>query len=533
MKKIIIFLAIASNLFSAEQNLHRNLSNNVDTIDNLGHSAITNASIQGITNTVKLLIDNGANVNVTDSNDNGWTPLIWACRRKHIDIAQLLINNGANINARDNKGYTALIHASMKGLMDVVNLLIDNGANIDIKDFKDHTALTYASAIGHIDVVKLLIDKGANINENKALLYASKTGHLAIVNLLTRRVADNIQVEQKLARYILQEHIYDILAQCRTVDELNDQIIKLELSGDKRLKQIIDTNALQIIYHYLQNKFHNEFKEFCFEYFKEGIISKGPLYYKYLEPIIFISENLKLNSLKKLLINKNIDTNIEYYQLYEKYDISDIIFQMLAAADKDVKAVAETRLNRLLRLGLANVRGDRRGITSIMAITIAVRFLVGISQKTCIDMINLLLNFGANINAKDDKGQTAIIIASDFICVNIVKTLIAEGANVNSIDDEGTTALMKVCGCEIAELVPDAKDIIELLLNNGANLQKENNFGYTSLMLASMKGNVEIVKYLILKGANIDAQNNKGDTALILAKHSDVVQLLTNCSIKK
>ena len=84
--------------------------------------------IRDETEIVKLLIDNGADVNVRDDK-TGWTVLMWATQRGHTDIAKQLIDNGADVNANYN-GQTALGLASTKswGREDIMKLLIDNGA---------------------------------------------------------------------------------------------------------------------------------------------------------------------------------------------------------------------------------------------------------------------------------------------------------------------------------------------------------------------------------------------------------------------
>jgi len=55
------------------------------------------AAKTGDTETVRLLIAQGANVNAKDS--LGWTPLHWATMNDHVETARLLIEKGANVNA--------------------------------------------------------------------------------------------------------------------------------------------------------------------------------------------------------------------------------------------------------------------------------------------------------------------------------------------------------------------------------------------------------------------------------------------------
>ena len=60
-------------------------------------------------------------------------------------------------------------------------------------------------------------------------------------------------------------------------------------------------------------------------------------------------------------------------------------------------------------------------------------------------------------------------------------------------------------------------DIARLLIENGANVNIQNDDGYTALMYATMMNNIDIVKLLLENGANVNIQNNRGSTALELA----------------
>jgi len=84
------------------------------------------ASRGGHENIVRLLLDRGADVNMT--NDSGNTALIWA---SNINVVRLLLDRGANVNARNTDGGTALIYCSREGHENRVRLLLDRGANVN------------------------------------------------------------------------------------------------------------------------------------------------------------------------------------------------------------------------------------------------------------------------------------------------------------------------------------------------------------------------------------------------------------------
>ncbi len=74
----------------------------------------------------RLLILKGANVNVKGSKD-GLTALMLAALNGHSIIVRLLMDNGANVNARDKNGYTALTYAIYKDHQNIVNILQNYG----------------------------------------------------------------------------------------------------------------------------------------------------------------------------------------------------------------------------------------------------------------------------------------------------------------------------------------------------------------------------------------------------------------------
>ena len=155
--------------------------------NNGGVTALRTAAREGRTEVVKLLIDNGADMNIKDV--DGWTALMHAAWNGSTEVVKFLIDNGADLNHKNNGGGTALIYASRYGYTEVVKLFIDNGADQNIKDRYGQTALMHAAWNGSTEVVKFLIDNGADLNHKNnggwtALMYASRYGHTEIINIL-------------------------------------------------------------------------------------------------------------------------------------------------------------------------------------------------------------------------------------------------------------------------------------------------------------------------------------------------------------
>ncbi|MDR2081990.1 MAG: ankyrin repeat domain-containing protein [Campylobacteraceae bacterium] len=89
--------------------------------DHKGNSLLMLAAYNGNPETVKMLIDMGADVNL--KNDRGQTPLAGVCFKGYLDIVKLLVENGAKIDEDNGFGMKAVMFASMFGNRDIVEYL--------------------------------------------------------------------------------------------------------------------------------------------------------------------------------------------------------------------------------------------------------------------------------------------------------------------------------------------------------------------------------------------------------------------------
>lgn len=88
---------------------------------------LLDASINCDTQSVKVQLDDNADVNLTDN--RGDTALMWAVRRRCVPVAKLLIEHGANVNARSRNGFTAYVWARLVKNKELQDLLQKSGAD--------------------------------------------------------------------------------------------------------------------------------------------------------------------------------------------------------------------------------------------------------------------------------------------------------------------------------------------------------------------------------------------------------------------
>ena len=121
----------------------------------------TDISIAG-TDTVRLLIQAGVNVNETDP--AGRTALHLAAQRNATAIIKELISEGVNVNDTNSFSETPLHVASQYGKVEAIKELINLGANINAKTSQGKTPLHYAVSSRSVESLQTLIDNNANVN---------------------------------------------------------------------------------------------------------------------------------------------------------------------------------------------------------------------------------------------------------------------------------------------------------------------------------------------------------------------------------
>jgi len=151
--------------------------------------------------------------------------------------------------------------------------------------------------------------------------------------------------------------------------------------------------------------------------------------------------------------------------------------------------------------------------------------MLAVDEQNNGDIVKCLVEHGADINAKNDDGETALIWAAlDSGNENVVKYLVEKGADVNIKGEEGQTPLM------CAALRSNNGNVVKYLVEHGADVNAKSGRGNTALIYAvGRKNNEDAVKCLVEHGADINARDDDGNTALMLAvekNNGDIVKYL-------
>ena len=167
-----------------------------------GETALHLVARTGNVEAAKLLLAAGAKVNARET-FGGQTPLMWAAARRHAPMVELLASRGADVNARsivrdyqrvataesrakflDRGGFTPLLYAVRENCKDCVEVLLKHKADVNLPDPAEMPPLSIAMMNGNWDVAKRLVEAGADVNAWD--IFGQSPLHVAIGYMNTR-----------------------------------------------------------------------------------------------------------------------------------------------------------------------------------------------------------------------------------------------------------------------------------------------------------------------------------------------------------
>ena len=138
-----------------------------------------------------------------------------------------------------------------------------------------------------------------------------------------------------------------------------------------------------------------------------------------------------------------------------------------------------------------------------------------------INEIKALVENGADVNTRNDDGETPLILATENENLDVMRFLIRNGSDVNARKNDGKTPLI------VASMIENADDVIMLLIESGADVNAKDNEGNTPITMTSSDGDLNLSKILVNNGANVNARTNDGATPLMLASaFNDTFELM-------
>lgn len=215
------------------------------------------------------------------------------------------------------------------------------------------------------------------------------------------------------------------------------------------------------------------------------------------------------------------------------------VAEILIARDADINIKARdgnTPLNLATHWGRAEVAGlliDKGADVNTRALDGATP-LFNVSVRGRADVAERLIAKGADVNLTAKDGATPLHAAAAFGHKALAELLIASGANINARDEwtmkgVGWACLASAVDCRSAgwlrggftplhgAAMNGRREVVELLIAKGAEINAKAKDGDTPLHDASYEGKVGVAELLIARGADVNAADKSGDTPLVYA----------------
>lgn len=152
-------------------------------------------------------------------------------------------------------------------------------------------------------------------------------------------------------------------------------------------------------------------------------------------------------------------------------------------------------------------------------------------------LFNRLIEFKIDINEKNIYGESYLthllmLFPIELPLQPLLKKLLVNGLDINARDERGNTALALAVYLANRD---NNNERVNLLLKNGSTPNIGDLENFTPMMYIADVGNIELAALLLKNGVKLDSKDNKGKTALDFAKkhqHTDLIQLI-NTKLEK
>lgn len=166
------------------------------------------------------------------------------------------------------------------------------------------------------------------------------------------------------------------------------------------------------------------------------------------------------------------------------------------------------QIEQLIKKGLDVDHRDDQGISLV--------HVVAANGRT--KVLSILLEHGAALTSPSN-GYSPLMVTARNSWVENIELLLQQGIDVSARDERGETALGYAM--EEPDQVEEAEAIIMLLLDAGADVHGASNVGFTPLHHAAWSGMGKVAGWLLERGADINGRTATGKTALDIAREKE------------
>jgi ankyrin repeat protein len=429
---------------------------------------------QGETTAALELIDRNTDVN--QSQPDGTTLLHWAIYYNDADLVKQLLRRDADVNARNEYGATPLAQAAITGNPEILQELLDAGADVNERGADDQTALMIIARTDNLAAAKVLLEEGADVNVTEkwrgqtALMWAAAQNQPAMVKLLLDNGAavDAQSLPNNWER---------------------------QVSGEPRMKILPAGGFTSLLYA------AREGCTLCTQYLIEAGADLDKTDPDGVTPLVMANLNAKWDSAKLLLeAGANPDkwdiygrsplyTAVDYNtlphggrpdrlsaDLTTSFEIVQMILDKGGNPNLQLKLFPPYRAlgpdrgaDGLLKTGTTSLfRAARGGDAQVTKLLIAKGALLDLPNED--DVTPLIVAAGYRASAIDTRGR----FRTEQQAFEVTRLLLEGGADVNAVESAGQTALFGAA-------TNGWNTIVQLLVDHGADLQHKDSAGNTAV----------------------------------------------------
>ncbi len=471
----------------------------LNAVSGWGRTPLHDAVLFGTPATVEALLARGAKVNT--ATETGQTPLHSAAAYKDHAAVEQLLAHGAAPNPRDEQGQTPLSIAIRNGSEEIVKLLAPQ---------QDRMTLHSAASLGALETMAALLDSGIEVDsidtEGRTALHAAvKAGQVSAVKWLLAQGADaSARDERRVSPVTIALRI----AQHHSFSRDPNEVARFETLKDRQ-RQILPLLVR-----------HSGAPDFSYGIPQEALLTQSA-------------------RVARLLIDAGVnfephgDTAGTVLHRAAWWGREQVVADLLALG-ADVHATdryGATPLHAATQSGSTRywdvISGPHAEVLELLlrhgAPVDAVNdanetALHGAASHCHLEAVELLVRHGADVNARNKANATPLHVGAAAYrgAFDVIDLLIAQGADPNAVDDKGNTALLLLLSRRTMEAEEKAEtaDYVVKLVGQGLRVNVQNDQGVTPLHQAAALESPALLEAFLSHGAAVNTPSTEGWTAL-------------------